>query len=71
MSSASDAIEYMLAGASAVQVGTASFLSAGTMLKVIDGMRDYCETQQVARIRDLTKAMVGPREVRLEDALTV
>jgi dihydroorotate dehydrogenase (NAD+) catalytic subunit len=71
VSSASDAIEYMLAGASAVQVGTASFLSATTMLKVIDGMRDYCETHQVSRIRDLTKAMVGPREVRLEDALTV
>ena len=41
------------------------------MLKVIDGVRDYCETHQVARVRDLTKAMVGPREVRLEDALTV
>ncbi|HYS14855.1 MAG TPA: dihydroorotate dehydrogenase, partial [Burkholderiaceae bacterium] len=69
--SAGDAIEYMLAGATAVQVGTASFLSAGTMLKVVDGLRDYCETHHVGRIRNLTKAMVGPQEVRLEDALTV
>src|SRR4029077_1093247 len=34
VSTALDAVEYMLAGATAVQVGTASFLSAGTMLRV-------------------------------------
>jgi len=38
----SDAIEYMLAGAAAVQVGTASFLSAMTLTSVIDGMSAYC-----------------------------
>ena len=71
VSSASDAVEYMLAGASAVQVGTASFLSATTMLKVIGDLTRYCETHGIERVRDLIGAMVGPVDVRLEDALTV
>ncbi len=71
VSSASDAVEYLLAGASAVQVGTASFLSATTMLKVIEDLTQYCEMHGIERVRDLTGAMVGPVDVRLEDALTV
>ncbi|MCB9582132.1 MAG: dihydroorotate dehydrogenase [Polyangiaceae bacterium] len=38
-----DALEFLLAGASAVQVGTASFSNPCAALEVRDGLRDYCE----------------------------
>jgi dihydroorotate dehydrogenase (NAD+) catalytic subunit len=52
--SAEDAVEFMLAGASAVQVGTASFLDPGAMEKIIDGLMRYCEEMGVEDVRDLT-----------------
>jgi dihydroorotate dehydrogenase (NAD+) catalytic subunit len=54
ISNAHDAVEYMLAGASAVQVGTASFIDPGVMQKIIDGLVVYCEEMGVKNIRDLT-----------------
>jgi len=54
ISSADDAVEFMLAGASAVQVGTASFIDPGVMQKIIDGLAVYCEEMGVAHIRELT-----------------
>jgi len=52
--SADDAVEFMLAGASAVQVGTASFLDPAAMQKIIDGLGAYCREMGVEHIRDLT-----------------
>lgn len=52
--SAEDAMEFMLAGASAVQVGTASFLDPGVMRKIVDGLHDLCAQQGVTQVRDLT-----------------
>jgi dihydroorotate dehydrogenase (NAD+) catalytic subunit len=37
-----DAVEYLLAGASAVQVGTASFVDPCAAKKVLDGLREHC-----------------------------
>jgi dihydroorotate dehydrogenase (NAD+) catalytic subunit len=54
IASAEDTVEFMLAGASAVQVGTASFLDPGVMQKIIDGLEAYCRATDVAHIRDLT-----------------
>ncbi|NPT34952.1 dihydroorotate dehydrogenase [Paraburkholderia xenovorans] len=51
---AEDAVEFMLAGASAVQVGTASFRDPGVMQKIIDGLDAYCTEMGVESIRDLT-----------------
>lgn len=51
---ADDVVEFMLAGASAVQVGTASFLDPGVMQKIIDGLDAYCESHGVQAVRDLT-----------------
>ncbi|MFM0118160.1 dihydroorotate dehydrogenase [Paraburkholderia sp. RL18-101-BIB-B] len=51
---AEDAVEFMLAGASAVQVGTASFRDPGVMQKIIDGLEAYCTEMGVESIRDLT-----------------
>ncbi len=54
IASADDAVEFMLAGASAVQVGTASFIDPGAMQKIIDGLVAYCDEMGVKNIRDLT-----------------
>lgn len=51
---ADDAIEFLLAGASAVQVGTASFRDPGVMQRIVDGLDAYCIEQGVAALRSLT-----------------
>ncbi len=50
---ASDAIEFLIAGASAVAIGTASFIQPDTAIQVIDGIRDYCARHNIARLADL------------------
>lgn len=57
ISTAHDAAEYMLAGASAVQVGTATFLNSHAMLDVIEGLDRFCEAREMARVADLTGAL--------------
>lgn len=52
--SADDVAEFLLAGASAVQVGTASFLDPGIMPKLIDDLARYCMETGVASVRNLT-----------------
>ncbi|MFT4099766.1 MAG: dihydroorotate dehydrogenase [Burkholderiaceae bacterium] len=54
ISTAEDAVEFMLAGATAVQIGTASFIDPGVMQKVIDGLQRYCAERGVEHVRDLT-----------------
>ena len=51
---AKDAIELMLAGATAVAVGTATFTDPGTVGKVHDGLVAYCERHGFAAVSDLT-----------------
>ena len=51
---ADDVVEFMLAGASAVQVGTASFRDPGVMQKIIDGLHAYCVEMGVEHVRELT-----------------
>lgn len=53
ISTADDVVEFLLAGASAVQVGTASFINPGAMQKIIDDLRVYCQSEGVTDIRDL------------------
>ncbi|NCP09628.1 MAG: dihydroorotate dehydrogenase [Deltaproteobacteria bacterium CG_4_10_14_3_um_filter_51_14] len=49
-----DALEFIIAGASAVQIGTANFINPRAAVEVIEGIRQYCETNAIARISDLT-----------------
>ena len=53
---AADAIELMLAGATAVAVGTATFSSPGTAAEVYDGMAEYCERHGFQSVSELTGA---------------
>ncbi|HEC04506.1 MAG TPA: dihydroorotate dehydrogenase, partial [Phycisphaerales bacterium] len=50
---ASDAIEFIIAGASAVATGTANFVEPDCAAKIIDGIRDYCARMNIADIKDL------------------
>ena len=51
--SARDALEFMVAGASAVQVGTASFVNPRAGLEIIDGMQDYMKKNRIKKITDI------------------
>jgi len=53
IANATDALEFMIAGATAVQVGTANFVDPFIWSKLLAGMRDYMQRHSVARIADL------------------
>jgi dihydroorotate dehydrogenase (NAD+) catalytic subunit len=55
---AGDAVEFMLAGASAVQIGTANFIDPLVSVKVIKGLEGYCERHNIKAVRELTGAMI-------------
>src|SRR5471030_540675 len=50
---ARDALEFMIAGANAVQVGTANFVDPFIWPKLLDGIRDYGQRHNIARLSDL------------------
>lgn len=54
---ANDAVEFMLAGASAIQVGTASFIDPQASLRIIEGLSQYCSDNGINRISSLTGAL--------------
>ena len=53
---ATDAIEFMLAGASAVEIGTANFIDPAVTMKVIDGINDYLTRHHFSSVRDIIGA---------------
>ncbi len=54
---ATDAIEFMLAGATAIQVGTANFIDPNVTMKIIDGMEDYMKRHNIDDINELVGGM--------------
>ena len=56
ITNARDAIEFMLAGATAVQIGTQNFVDPFVWSKVLDGLKDYMTRHNIARITDLVGA---------------
>ncbi len=58
ISSATDAIEFMLAGASAIEIGTANFIDPAITVKVAQGIAEYCERHGFKNVSDLTGAMI-------------
>ncbi|MCM1070067.1 MAG: dihydroorotate dehydrogenase [[Clostridium] fimetarium] len=57
IASGRDAMEFILAGATAVQVGTANFLNPAVCAEIIDYMADYCRRHNVASVADLVGAL--------------
>lgn len=54
---ASDAIEFIIAGATAVTIGTSSFINPDCSIKIIDGINGYCERHNVSSIAELTGSL--------------
>lgn len=52
-----DALEFILAGATAIEVGTANFVNPRVTMEIIDYMTDYCARHGVSDIRDLIGAI--------------
>ena len=57
--SATDALEFMLAGATAVQVGTASFVNPGAAQEIAEGMEQWLTEQGIADVKSLIGALEG------------
>lgn len=57
ISNATDAVEFMLAGASAIEIGTANFIDPAVSMKVAEGMKAYCERHGSEKVVDLVGAM--------------
>ena len=57
ISNADDAVEFLLAGASAVAVGTANFINPCATSEIVDGIRDYMLRYGVKRVTDLIGAV--------------
>lgn len=52
-----DALEFILAGATAVEVGTANFIDPAVTIKIIDYIEDYCRCQGVGDVNELIGAI--------------
>ncbi|MBN2588484.1 MAG: dihydroorotate dehydrogenase [Sedimentisphaerales bacterium] len=55
----SDAIEFMLAGATAVGIGTANFTDPETSINIIKGITKYCDAHSITNIKELTGSIVN------------
>ena len=60
---ARDVLEFMIAGADAVQVGTANFVDPFVWSKLLDGIREYLERHRIEKITDL----IGSIDTRMQD----
>ena len=54
---ATDAIEFMLAGASAIQVGTANFIDPGVSVKIVEGIEAYLRLHKISSVNELIGAL--------------
>lgn len=57
ISNAADAIEFILAGATAIQVGTANFIDPAITIKIKDGIEDYLQRHQIQSVTELIGAL--------------
>jgi len=58
ISTAVDIIEFMLAGATAVQIGTASYWDPCATEKIVDELQDWCVQHKIGRLSELTSGMM-------------
>jgi len=54
---AADALEFIIAGASAVAVGTASFVQPDCATRIVDGIQNYCAKHNIAKLADLVGSL--------------
>jgi dihydroorotate dehydrogenase (NAD+) catalytic subunit len=58
ISTAADVVEFMLAGAAAVEVGTANYWDPCATEKIVEELDQWCVEHRVARLADMTGAML-------------
>jgi len=58
ISSWKDAVEFMLAGSTAIQIGTYNFVDPTISVQVIDGLNDYCDRHGFQSVQELTGALI-------------
>jgi dihydroorotate dehydrogenase (NAD+) catalytic subunit len=58
-----DAVEFLLAGATAVQVGTANFVDPSASMKIADGLGAYCDENGIKRVTELVGALKARTDV--------
>ena len=51
--SSEDALEFLMVGAKAIQIGTANYIDPTVTVKVLRGIRDWCRQNQIAKLADL------------------
>ena len=54
ISNSKDALEFLKVGAKAVQIGTANYIDPTVTVKVVQGIRDWCQKNQITKLADLT-----------------
>lgn len=59
---ANDAIEFLMVGASAVQVGTANYIDPGAGIKIAEGIRVFCEAHNLSDVGDLVGSLDAKTE---------
>ncbi len=59
ISTSEDALEFFIAGARAVQVGTANFYDPGASIRIVQGLRDYCRRKRL-HLSDLVGSLKVP-----------
>ena len=59
-----DAVEFMLAGATAIQIGTANFIDPAITVKVAEGINDYLERHGYSSVKEIIGALREVREVK-------
>jgi dihydroorotate dehydrogenase (NAD+) catalytic subunit len=60
ITTASDALQFLLCGARTIQVGTANYLDPQAAGEVVDGIEAYCRRHGVARVEELVGALEWP-----------
>ncbi len=58
ISTAADVVEFMLAGATAVQIGTASYWDPCSTEKIVDELHNWCVEHDISRLADLTGGLI-------------
>jgi len=54
---ASDAVEFIIAGASAVGIGTANFIEPGCAIKIVEGIKKYCIRKDITSVQELVGSL--------------
>ncbi|MFQ6038916.1 MAG: nitronate monooxygenase, partial [Candidatus Aminicenantales bacterium] len=53
ISTAADVVEYLIAGARAVEVGTANFVDPEVTVKIIQDLELYCQKKEISKLEDI------------------